>query len=174
LLRSLMARPSFRLRWLSEPAAAGTRFCSHQMQPVGYMQQHNAEVQWQVWQLRVLQAMQYLWALFKSVGIAPSAAAAGAPAAAAASTRAAAAVLVRHLPGMLAQTRKKGAPTAASAPASRSSGTTCCACSRAACSGQQQWQRMRPMRQIGKWMIRGRCLAPLQQRSSKAGNMQKH
>jgi hypothetical protein len=95
-LKSLLGRPAFRVRWLSKPGTAGTVFNVQQFSPFGREHQHNAEVQWQVWQLRVLKAMQQLWAAFKSVGIAPSAAAAGEPeaaaVAAAASTSAAAAV----------------------------------------------------------------------------------
>jgi hypothetical protein len=56
--------------------------------------------------------------------------------------------------------------------ASRSSGATCCACSSAARSGQQQWQRMRPVSQIGKRLKR-RSLALLQKQRSTANNMQK-
>jgi hypothetical protein len=75
-LRSLLGRPAFRMRWLNEPATADGAFYTEFIQPKGREDQHNAEVQWQVWQLAVLQAMQDLWAAFKSVGIAPSAAAA--------------------------------------------------------------------------------------------------
>jgi hypothetical protein len=81
---SMMARPVFRLRWMSASATAGARFCTQQTRPSGGYHQHNVEVQWQVWQMRVLQAMQLLWAAFKSVGIAASIPAAGDPAAAAA------------------------------------------------------------------------------------------
>jgi hypothetical protein len=89
--KSLLGRPEFRMRWLNKPAAAGATYSTQQILPYGIYLQHNAEVQWQIWQLRVLQVMQHLWAAFKSVGIAPSAAAAGEPAAAAAAGAAAAA-----------------------------------------------------------------------------------
>jgi hypothetical protein len=88
---SLLGRPVFRMRWLNNPAIIGQVFCTQQLVPYGEEDQHNAEVQWQVWQLRVLQAMQYLWAAFKSVGVAPFTKVAAQPAAAAASTSAAAA-----------------------------------------------------------------------------------
>jgi hypothetical protein len=93
--KSLLGEPVFRMRWLNKPENAGATYSTHQIVPFGPEHQHNAEVQWQIWQLRVLQVMQHLWPAFKSVGIAPSAAAAGEPAAAAgaaaASTSAAAA-----------------------------------------------------------------------------------
>jgi hypothetical protein len=55
-------------------------FSTQQIGSSGTEDQHNAEVQWQNWQLGVLQVMQVLWAAFKSVGIAPLAAAAAAAA----------------------------------------------------------------------------------------------
>jgi hypothetical protein len=89
-LKSLLGRPVFRMQWLNEPAAGGHTYSTLQVLPVGRVNQHTAEVQWQVWQLRVLQLMQHLWAAFKAIGLASSAAAAGEPAATAASTSAAA------------------------------------------------------------------------------------
>jgi hypothetical protein len=83
-LKSLLGRPVFRMRWLNEPAGGRGMFQLLQMHPFGREDQHTAELQWQVWQLRVLQVMQHLWAAFKCIGIARSAAAAAAPAAAAA------------------------------------------------------------------------------------------
>jgi hypothetical protein len=88
--KSLLGRPLFRMRWLNEPAAAKDTFSTQQNTPCRE-DQHIAEVQWQEWQLAVLKAMQQLWAAFKSVGIAQSAAGAAETAAAAASTSAAAA-----------------------------------------------------------------------------------
>jgi hypothetical protein len=89
-LKSLLGRPDFRMRWLNEPSTdAEAVFSTQQFGPSGTEDQHNAEVQWQKWQLAALQTMQHLWAAFKSVGIAPSAAAEAA--AAPASTTAAAA-----------------------------------------------------------------------------------
>jgi hypothetical protein len=92
-LKSVLGRPVFRLRWLNEPAFAGGMFSTRQITPCFGEEQHIAEVQWRVWERVVLQAMQGLWGAFKSVGIAPSAAAVGesAAAAAAASTSDAAA-----------------------------------------------------------------------------------
>jgi hypothetical protein len=72
-LKSLLGRPVFKLCWLNEPTDAGDMYYHQQVHPHGREDQHNAEVQWQVWQLAVLQAMQQLWAAFKSVGLAPSA-----------------------------------------------------------------------------------------------------
>jgi hypothetical protein len=83
-LRSVLSRPTFVMRWLNKPDTAGETFSTQRILPAGRLDQYTAEAQWQVWQLRVLQAMQHLRAAFKSVGIAPSAAAAGEPAAAAA------------------------------------------------------------------------------------------
>jgi hypothetical protein len=104
-LKSLLGRPAFRMRWLSEPVqlsepgTAGTVFSVETFSPCGREHQHNAEVQWQAWQLRVLKAMQQLWAAFKSVGIAPSAAGEPAAAAAASTSTAAAAAASDSLAG---------------------------------------------------------------------------
>jgi hypothetical protein len=100
-LKSLLSRPVFKMRWLNEPATAGALYSTAQMLPCGREDHHNAEVQWQAWQLRILQAMQHLWAVLKSVGIAPAAAAAGEPSAApaAASADAAAAAASEALAG---------------------------------------------------------------------------
>jgi hypothetical protein len=82
--KSLLGRPVFRMRWLNEPADASDTFCTRFISHCGREDLHSAEAQWQVWQLAVLVTTKDLWAAFKSVGIAPSAAAAGQPAAAAA------------------------------------------------------------------------------------------
>jgi hypothetical protein len=83
--RSVLSRPAFVMRWLNKPDTTGETFSTQRILPAGRLgRQYPAEAPWQVWQLRVLQAMQHLWAAFKSVGIAPSAAAAEEPAAAAA------------------------------------------------------------------------------------------
>jgi hypothetical protein len=178
--KSLLGRPVFRVRWLCDSSC--DEFATHQFHPLGTEDQQNAEVQWQVWQLRVLHVMQDLWAAIKSVGIAPSAAAVTEPAAAAAASTSAAASEAQA--GMLLQTLRKEAAAAAAAaavavtasavaPASRSSGTTCCACCSAARSGQQQRQRMMPFSQIGKSLQLGHCPALLQKRSSTASSVQK-
>jgi hypothetical protein len=86
----LLGEPGFPMRWLNEPEGAGDAFTVRTLLPWGGEDPHNAVVQWQVWQLAVLQVMQRLWAAFKSVGIAPLAAS-ELPAASAASTSAAAA-----------------------------------------------------------------------------------
>jgi hypothetical protein len=96
-LKSLLGGASYRMRWVNEPASAGGTYgtyWSQQLIPPGRDHQHNAVTQWQIWQLTVLLAMKQLWAAFKSVGIAPSAAAAGEPAAAAAAAAAPAAAPV--------------------------------------------------------------------------------
>jgi hypothetical protein len=74
--KSLLGEPVFRMRLLNKPENAGATYSTLQIVPYGPEYQHNVEVQWQIWQLRVLQVMQHLWPAFKSVGIAPSAAAA--------------------------------------------------------------------------------------------------
>jgi hypothetical protein len=71
-------------------------------------------------------------------------------------------LLMRHWQGMFVQTFKKEA-----------SGATCCACSSAARSWQQQWQRMMRISQPGKSWMSWLCLALPQQPSSAASNMQK-
>jgi hypothetical protein len=81
-LKSLLGRPVYRMRWLN--LADCDSFSTETYSPVGREDQHNAEVQWQVWQLAVLLAVKHLRAAFKSVGIAEWAASAGEPAAAAA------------------------------------------------------------------------------------------
>jgi hypothetical protein len=81
-LKSLLGGPAFSMRWVNGPN--GATFSKVQICPVSREDQQNAEVQWHVWHVRVLQAMKQLWAAFKSVGIAPLAAAAGQPKAAAA------------------------------------------------------------------------------------------
>jgi hypothetical protein len=86
-LKSVLGRPAFEMRWLNEPVGA---YANQQIHPYGREDEHNAEVQWQEWQLRVLQMMQHLWAAFKFVGIAPSAAAAEEQAATAAANSSAA------------------------------------------------------------------------------------
>jgi hypothetical protein len=109
-LTSLLGRPVFRMRWLNEPETVGNVFSTEQIIPCGGEDQHSVEVQWQVWQLTVLLAMQHLWAAFKCVGIAPSAAAAGEPAAAAAaaaSTSTAASETLAGDAGDCAESRKR-------------------------------------------------------------------
>jgi hypothetical protein len=89
-LKSRLGTPRFRMRWLNEPATGndaatvGALFATEEFHPYGREDQHNAEVQWQAWQLAALQIMQRLWAAIKSVGIAAPAAAAAEPTAAAA------------------------------------------------------------------------------------------
>jgi hypothetical protein len=90
-LKSVLGRPVFKMHWLFEPAA-GYVSSRQQFHPYGRTVQHNAKVQWQVWQLAVLQAVHDLWDAFMSVGVAPLAAAAGSPAAAAEASTSAAAV----------------------------------------------------------------------------------
>jgi hypothetical protein len=87
-LKSVLGRPVFRMRWLNDRRAAGDAFATQQLVSSSTEEQLTAQVQWQLWQLAVLQAMQHLWALFKTVGLAPSATAAGEPSAAAAAAAA--------------------------------------------------------------------------------------
>jgi hypothetical protein len=88
-LKSVLGEPGFRMRWVNDAAAAGAMFYDQQVHPYGTEDQHNADAQWQGWQLRVVQVMQDLWAAFKSISIAPSDAGAGEPAAAASAASAA-------------------------------------------------------------------------------------
>jgi hypothetical protein len=74
--KSLLGSPVFQMRWVDDPAAADATHSTEQLLPWGTEDQHIAEVQWQVWQLAVLKVAHNLWAAFKSVGIAPSVAAA--------------------------------------------------------------------------------------------------
>jgi hypothetical protein len=87
-LKSRLGEPGFRMRWVNDTATADAVFYDHLVHPYGTEEQRNADAQWQGWQLHVLQVMKELWAAVKSVGLAPSAAAAGEPAAAAAAAAA--------------------------------------------------------------------------------------
>jgi hypothetical protein len=81
-LVSVLGKPVFRMRYLNDPAIAGEACFNRQ---IVYDEEYlpNAEVQWQVWQLAVLRAVQDLWAALKSIGIAQASAAAAATVAAA-------------------------------------------------------------------------------------------
>jgi hypothetical protein len=89
-LRSLLGRPAFNIRWLRRLRAerSGPVYAVKRCGPCGSEQQHTAEVQWQAWQLCVLEVMQPLLAAMRSLGMAPSPVVAAGSAAAAASASA--------------------------------------------------------------------------------------
>jgi hypothetical protein len=121
-LKSLLGRPTFVMRWLN---TAGVPAFTHQIAPCGRDDQHSAEVQWQVWQGCVLQAMQHLWAAFRTVGIAPSvAAAAAAAAAASASADAAAAGASEAMAGDACANSIDGSTSSSIASTSNSNGSS--------------------------------------------------
>jgi hypothetical protein len=137
-LKSLLGRQVFRMRWLSDPLATsfqtdGDMFPRRHIVPHGRRDRHNAEAQWQVWQLAVLWAVQFVWAVFKSVGIAPSAA--REPAAAASTHDAAAAAAA-------AAVSKALAGDACASPPERSASNSIGSSSNSNGSsvGQQGWQ----------------------------------
>ncbi|KAF6242030.1 hypothetical protein COO60DRAFT_244134 [Scenedesmus sp. NREL 46B-D3] len=82
--RSLLGKPLFSIRWLSQVYTGGALYKIAPMSPYGSEQQQTVEMQWQVWQLCVLRAMQHLLAALGTVGLAPPAPTAGDATAAAA------------------------------------------------------------------------------------------
>jgi hypothetical protein len=141
----LMRYPRYKLMWQVDEEGSASFMC-RMLGPRGGEQQHTVEVQW-------LQALQPLLACMRSLGMAPTAAAAAAaagaeegpaqpPADAATATSLLAgqpSATVRGCTGSHSTGSDILKQTAAAAAPSRSSGPTCCACSRPAHAGQQQW-----------------------------------
>jgi hypothetical protein len=137
-------------------------------------------VQWQKWQLVVMQTMCDLWAAFGLVGIAPPAAAAGEPAAAAAAAAASTSAASTTLAGDACADSQEGSSSIGST--SNSNGIS---------AGQQlKWGYLLRLQQNSpQWAAavaayeanqpnweeveRGCCLELLQQQSSTASIMQK-
>jgi hypothetical protein len=149
----LVRNPYYTLWWeFDRPDPVASIFTM--IAPVGAEHPLSEEVQWQLWQLHVLKAVQPLLAAFKELGIIPTAAAAEGAAAqptTCACTESGMLVSGCSATGQSSSAGSSQAGTftahmaaAAAAAPNRSSGATCCSCSSGVHNGQQQRQHLKP------------------------------